>query len=183
MTPRKDVEMDNWKNRVSIIRDDIAKLDCDVIVNAANESLAHGGGVCGAIHRAAGIDLARECGELGGCETGEAVMTEAYDLPCRKIIHTVGPVYSGVSREKENILLASCYLRSISLAAVCGYKSIAFPSISTGSYRYPFKEACRVALAAVKEGLADHPEIEQVILVCYSHEDLIEYEAAFREMA
>lgn len=171
-----------WKGLVNIYQGDITDESTDAIVNAANEDLARGGGVCGAIHAAAGPGLEQECLDLGGCATGDAIMTDAYDLPCRKVIHAVGPIYGGGAGSEEADLLASCYLESIRLAAQCGLESISFPNISTGTYGYPVDQACRVALAAVKEGLQENPEITQVSLVCFSAGDFEEYERAMAEM-
>lgn len=174
--------MSDWKEYVDIRQGNITDEDVDVIVNAANEDLSRGGGVCGAIHAAAGPDLERECEDIGGCGTGEVVMTKAYDLDCRAIIHAVGPIYGAGAGDEEADLLASCYLESMLLAAHNGYDSIAFPSLSTGTYGYPIEEACRVALQAVKEGLEENPEIIEVNLVCYSTGDFEEYEIALDEM-
>ncbi|MGD9546646.1 MAG: macro domain-containing protein [Candidatus Krumholzibacteriia bacterium] len=176
------VVMGDWKQKVLILEGDITEEACDVIVNAANEDLEPGGGVCGAIHRAAGPALARECRLIGGCPTGEAVMTRAYDLPCRRVIHTPGPIFGGGSGDLEADLLASCYRESLQLAVEEGFTTIAFPSISTGVYGYPIAEACRIALATVREGLQDFPELLEVRLVCYSAGDLEEYERALDEM-
>jgi len=170
--------MSDWKSRFTITRGDITDEDVDVIVNAANEELRRGGGVCGAIHAAAGPGLERECREIGHCPTGEAVVTGAYDLPVRAVIHTVGPVWGGGGGEDEDELLASCYRESIALAATEGHRTIAFPSISTGTYGYPLDRASQVAVRAIKEALEDNPEIAEVRLVCFSAGDLEAYEAA-----
>jgi O-acetyl-ADP-ribose deacetylase (regulator of RNase III) len=175
--------MSAWRDRIVIVQGDITREDCDAIVNAANERLAPGGGVCGAIHTAAGPGLANECRRVGHCATGAAVITGAYDLPCSKVIHTVGPVYTSGAGDEPAELLASCYTESLRLAAEHGLKSIAFPSISTGIYGYPIAEACRVALGALRRGLADHPEIAEVRLVCFSAGDRADYERAFAELA
>src|SRR5689334_8805825 len=140
------------KPAISIVQGDITKLDVDAIVNAANSSLLGGGGVDGAIHRAAGPGLVEECRGLGGCPTGDAKITKGYNLPARHVIHTVGPVY-GRERGREKDLLASCYRRSLELANQHQLKSIAFPSISTGAFGYPITEAARIALETVKEEL------------------------------
>ena len=155
---------------------DITKLKVDAIVNAANHSLLGGGGVDGAIHRAAGKELYEECKTLGGCKTGEAKITKGYRLPAKHVIHTVGPIY-GRERGKEAELLASCYKNSLRLAADHNLKTIAFPNISTGVYGYPIEEASRIAIAAVRKLLEDEPhQIEQVYFISFSDADLRVYQ-------
>lgn len=143
---------------------DITKLDCDCIVNAANKSLLGGGGVDGAIHRAAGPDLLKECRTLHGCETGEAKITKGYRLKSRYVIHTVGPVYSGRDRDRQD--LANCYWNSLELARKYDLHSIAFSAISTGVYGYPPEEAVPIAADTVKKWLKEHTDYEIKIIMC-----------------
>ncbi|MDP9194869.1 MAG: O-acetyl-ADP-ribose deacetylase [Acidobacteriota bacterium] len=152
--------------QLSIHRGDITKLHVDAIVNAANSSLLGGGGVDGAIHRAAGPDLVFECRMLGGCPTGEARITRGYRLPARHVIHTVGPVWRG-GGHGEAELLASCYRNSLALAVKHDIHTIAFPAISCGIYGYPIDEAARIAVAETERFLRDHSSMESVTFVCF----------------
>lgn len=156
---------------------DITTLAVDAIVNAANEALAPGGGVCGAIHRAAGPELAAACRAIGHCPTGEARITPGFRLKARHVIHAVGPVWRG-GGQGEPALLAGCYRASIALAAENGVASIAFPAISTGIYGYPIEAATGVALATVKAELARHPGIGRVVFACFGSEVAAAYRAA-----
>jgi len=163
------------KNRIEIVRGDITREDVDAVVNAANRSLLGGGGVDGAIHRAAGPELLAECRTLGGCDTGDAKITRGYGLRARHVIHTVGPVYKDGTRG-EAALLASCYRRSLELAFGNGLRSIAFPAVSCGVYGYPIRDACRIALKTCMEYLEQHTEIERVRFVLFSESDRAVYE-------
>jgi O-acetyl-ADP-ribose deacetylase (regulator of RNase III) len=170
--------------KLKVVRGDITKLDVDAIVNAANTTLLGGGGVDGAIHRAAGPDLLAECKTVGGCPTGEARITKGYRLPARHVIHTVGPVYRG--SEKDPRLLSSCYRNSLQLAADHRCKSIAFPAISCGVYGYPIEKACRIAVDTTCDFLATRGEIDEVLFVLFSPSDekiYLEYLESKREIS
>lgn len=166
--------------RLKIIQGDITKCKTDAIVNAANTSLLGGGGVDGAIHRAAGPDLLAECRTLGGCLTGEAKATKAYRLPCRYVIHTPGPIWRG-GKANEDQLLASCYRNSLAQASALGCKTVAFPSISTGVYHFPLSRAARIAIDTIRDYLDGHDEITCVTMVCFDAGTLAAYEQALAE--
>ena len=161
------------------IQADITTLSVDAIVNAANSSLLGGGGVDGAIHRAAGPELLEECRRLGGCPTGDAKLTRGYRLPAKFVIHTVGPVWQGGGR-REPELLASCYRRSIEVASANGIRTLAFPSISTGVYGYPIELAADVAVATVRSTVAELATIEDIVFCCFSASDLAVYTGRLR---
>ena len=163
--------------RMTVVTGDITRLALDAIVNAANASLLGGGGVDGAIHRAAGPDLLAECRTLGGCPTGEARITKGYRLPARFVIHTVGPVWGG-GNEGEDALLAACYRNSIELAVRNGVATLAFPAISTGVYAFPPGRAAPIAVAATAETLIRFPTIRQVVFCCFSDASAALHQAA-----
>lgn len=163
--------------RLSVHTGDITRLEIDAIVNAANSSLLGGGGVDGAIHRAAGPELVQECRMLNGCKTGNAKITKGYKLPARFVIHTVGPVWNG-GAAGEAELLASCYRRSLELAAEHALARIAFPAISTGIYRYPPEEAAQIAVGTTVDFLSGAPGIEEVIFCCFDASSHERHEAA-----
>jgi len=167
--------MKNSKTRIDIVRGDITKLDVDAIVNAANTTLLGGGGVDGAIHRAAGPELLAECRALGGCRPGEAKLTRGYKLPTRYVIHTVGPVWTG-GKAGERQTLTNCYRNSLQLTVENGIKTIAFPAISCGAYRYPVPQAAQIAVETTRDFLAATDKIDKVIFVVTNDEICTAYQ-------
>jgi len=169
-------------DRIEIIEDDISKQEVDAIVNAANTTLLGGGGVDGAIHRAAGPELLRECKTLDGCKTGNAKITKGYKLPAKHVIHTVGPVWHG-GNSKEDELLTNCYRNSLKLAVEHGIRTIAFPAISTGVYRFPLERATSIALNETIQFLSENSSIERVVFVCFGKEAFDCYHKIAEELA
>ena len=169
-------------NDPEIVVGDITRLEVDAIVNAANAQLAPGGGVCGAIHRAAGPKLAEECARVGPCPTGEARITGGYDLPAAHVIHTVGPVYHD-GRSGEPAQLISCYRRSLELAGAGGLRSIAFPCISTGVFGYPLEHATRIALETIRSWLAEGRSPDRVVCCCFQDSDAKVYRRTLTAMS
>ena len=167
-------------HRLTVVEGDIVKQAVDAIVNAANTALLGGGGVDGAIHRAAGPELLAECRGLGGCPTGEARLTRGYQLPAKWVIHTVGPVWHGGSH-REDELLAQCYRNSLALAEKHGLRTVAFPSISTGAYGFPMERAAKIAVRECKAILDRSAVIEQIVLVCFDQAALNSCLRALRE--
>ncbi len=167
--------------KIAIIQGDITQQKVDAIVNAANTSLLGGGGVDGAIHRAAGPELLTECRQLKGCATGEAKITKGYNLPAQWVIHTVGPIWQGGDRQEDE-LLARCYRSSLALAEQYEIRSIAFPAISTGVYGFPMERATRIAVTEVKKFLERATSVEQVIFVCFGESAYNFYSAAMKEI-
>jgi O-acetyl-ADP-ribose deacetylase len=168
-------------DRLAIVQGDITHRKVDAIVNAANSSLLGGGGVDGAIHRAAGPGLLAECRTLGGCPTGEAKLTRGHNLPARHVLHTVGPVWHGGGSDEPE-LLARCYRNCFALARQHGLRTLAFPSISTGIYGYPVEQAARIALAEINHALESNPALEQVTVVCFDRRTHDCYQAALAEI-
>ena len=168
-------------DRIEIVQGDITRLHVDAIVNAANKTLLGGGGVDGAIHRAAGPELMKECRALGGCETGGAKITNGYRLPATWVIHTVGPVWTNGENDEDE-LLADCYRNSLALAAKCFIRTLAFPSISTGAYRFPLERAARIALKEIHSFLVTDSVIEKVLVVCFDRPARETYDRLLAEM-
>ncbi|MFH1004502.1 MAG: O-acetyl-ADP-ribose deacetylase [Bacteroidota bacterium] len=169
------------KNKIKIIQGDITKVNADAIVNAANKTLLGGGGVDGAIHRAAGKQLLEECKTLGGCSTGEAKITNGYNLPARYVIHTVGPVWNN-GKYCEDELLANCYRNSLQLASENKIHTIAFPAISTGIYRFPLERATRIAMNETKSFLCKNLLPEKIIFLCFDEKIYSVYQKIFTEI-
>ena len=169
--------MNGLSTRMALHQGDITQLNVDAIVNAANASLLGGGGVDGAIHRAAGPNLLKECRALGGCPTGEARITSGYNIPVKHVIHTVGPIYSGA--RDDDPALAACYRNSIRIAVENDCKIIAFPAISTGAYQFPFDRAARIAIAVTMMELERAPSIERVTFVLFSDDDFQRFSKIF----
>jgi len=169
------------KERVQIVEGDITKQQVDAIVNAANTSLLGGGGVDGAIHRAAGPELLEETKKMGGCPTGEARVSKGYRLPAKWVIHTVGPVWKGGKKNEEN-LLASCYKNSLQAAQDLGIKTIAFPSISTGAYGFPLERATEIALRETKNFLESNKTLNRVVFVCFGEKALNTYRETYKRV-
>lgn len=170
------------KNRIEIIKGDITKQAVDAIVNAANCSLLGGGGVDGAIHRAAGPELLAECRTLNGCRTGEAKITKGYRLPAKYVIHTPGPVWHG-GNSNEPALLRSCYRSCLELASEYGCKTVDFPSISTGVYHFPLEKASEIAIRTIAEYLFEHTELERVRMVCFDDRTKEYYDKALEKLS
>jgi O-acetyl-ADP-ribose deacetylase len=175
------VEVNEMKEKIRIIAGDITKQPVDAIVNAANSTLLGGGGVDGAIHRAAGPELLEETRQIGGCPTGEARVSKGYRLPARWVIHTVGPVWSG-GHKNEEALLARCYRNSLRAAVDVGARTIAFPSISTGAYRFPLEKATEIALQETRRFLEGNEALQEVVFVCFGKEALATYQDVFRRV-
>lgn len=168
-------------DRIQVIKGDITQQNVDAIVNAANCSLLGGGGVDGAIHRAAGPELLEECRKLNGCKTGDAKLTKGYNLPAKYVIHTPGPIWRG-GKKKEIELLASCYESCLRLASKHGCRTVDFPSISTGVYHFPLEKASVIAMSVIYDYLKEHKEIQRVRMVCFDDKTKEYYEKALSEL-
>ena len=169
------------KEKVRIVEGDITKQEIDAIVNAANTSLLGGGGVDGAIHRAAGPELLEETRQMGGCPTGEARVSKGYNLPAKWVIHTVGPVWAGGHKNEDN-LLANCYRNSLTAAVARGAKTVAFPSISTGAYGFPLERATEIAMRETKRFLENNESLEKIVFVCFGERVLKTYQEVFERI-
>lgn len=167
--------------KITVLEGDITHLQVDAIVNAANTSLLGGGGVDGAIHRAAGAELLEECRRLNGCQTGDAKITKGYNLPADWVIHTVGPVWQD-GNHGEDEQLSSCYRRCLAIAEQYEIRTLAFPAISTGRYRFPLERAARIAMAEVKSFLESHSSVEEVLFVCFNPQSYESYRSAVKEI-
>lgn len=174
------IDLPLFMKNIEAVKANITTLEVDAIVNAANTSLMGGGGVDGAIHRAAGTELVQECLLLGGCRTGEAKMTKGYKLPAKYVIHTVGPVWQGGHADEES-LLRTCYQNSLRLAAEAGLESIAFPCISTGLYRFPLELAAEIAVAEAQAFMKQTSSLKRVVFCCFSERDLGVYEGLLKQ--
>ncbi|MEE9167278.1 MAG: O-acetyl-ADP-ribose deacetylase [Candidatus Neomarinimicrobiota bacterium] len=168
-------------NRIEVMQGDITKVEVDAIINAANQTLLGGGGVDGAIHRAAGPELLEECKTLGGCRTGEAKITRGYNLPAKWVIHTVGPIWHGGKRGEPD-LLASCYRSCFKLSEEFGVRTMAFPAISTGAYRFPMDEAAEIAVTETVKSLDEHAWMEKITFVCFLDEAYRTYRRVLRDL-
>jgi O-acetyl-ADP-ribose deacetylase (regulator of RNase III) len=171
----------HWMLKLKVLQGDITKQKVDAVVNAANERLLGGGGVDGAIHRAAGPELLAECRTLGGCPTGQARITNGYKLPARYVIHTVGPVWHGGGRNEDE-LLASCYRNCFALLEEYGLRSIAFPAISTGAYGFPLDRAAAIAVGEMKRFLEPNPDVERVLMVCFGDDAYDAHRSVLQEL-
>jgi O-acetyl-ADP-ribose deacetylase (regulator of RNase III) len=180
-TPMSNADACHWMLRLKVLQGDITRQQVDAIVNAANSSLLGGGGVDGAIHRAAGPGLLEECRGLGGCPTGEARLTGGHRLPARFVLHAVGPVWSGGDGGEDG-LLAGCYRSCFALAEEHGLRSLAFPAISCGVYGYPIDRAAALALREIRAFLESHPDFERVLVVCFTSEVYEAYRSALQDL-